>query len=283
MSWHFGSRSCAKPSGYDARALPPLPRLHFRRTVILYEYPFNERIRTYLRLEHLFTRLGELAARTSAIDHHHAIATLFEIMEVAGRADLRTEVLKDLEKQKLLLASYRGNPAISEAALDQVVAHLDALISALNDQHGKTGQPITEIEWLMALRSRASIPGGTCEFDLPAYHAWRHFDADRRRADLQNWMSSLLPLARAVQSLLKLLREAGSPQKVVSTQGHFQQSLPAGRSFQLLRLRIDGKLGLIPEISANRLMVSVRFVQFTEPDRLQSVSDDAQFELTYCA
>lgn len=30
------------------------------RSVILYEYPFNERIRTYLRLEHLFRRLGEL-------------------------------------------------------------------------------------------------------------------------------------------------------------------------------------------------------------------------------
>jgi cell division protein ZapD len=31
--------------------------------VILYEYPFNERIRTYLRLEHLFKRLGELIPR----------------------------------------------------------------------------------------------------------------------------------------------------------------------------------------------------------------------------
>ena len=31
--------------------------------MILYEYPFNERIRTYLRLEQLFLRLGELIAR----------------------------------------------------------------------------------------------------------------------------------------------------------------------------------------------------------------------------
>lgn len=28
--------------------------------MILYEYPFNERLRTYLRLEQLFRRLGEL-------------------------------------------------------------------------------------------------------------------------------------------------------------------------------------------------------------------------------
>jgi len=251
--------------------------------VILYEYPFNERIRTYLRLEHLFSQLGELVGRSSATDHHFAILTIFEIMEVAARAELKTEVLKDLEKQKHLLNSYRGNPAISEAALDQVVAVLDHCFAALNGLPGKTGQALNDIEWLMGLRSRAGIPGGTCEFDLPAYHAWRHFDVAQRRADLMHWMSSLMPLAEAAAMLLKLLRDAGTPQKVMSSGGHFQQSLPSGRTFQLLRMRIDPSLGLIPEISANRLMVSVRFVKFTEPQRLQSVNEDAQFELTYCS
>ena len=58
-------------------------------SVILYEYPFNERIRTYLRLELLFRRLGELIARTEALDHHFALTTIFEIMDVAARADLK--------------------------------------------------------------------------------------------------------------------------------------------------------------------------------------------------
>jgi cell division protein ZapD len=78
--------------------------------VILYEYPFNERIRTYLRLEHLFLRLDELVARETPLDHHYALTTLFEIMDVATRADLKSDVLKDLDKQKQVLNSYRGNP-----------------------------------------------------------------------------------------------------------------------------------------------------------------------------
>ena len=82
------------------------------RAVILYEYPFNERIRTYLRLEQLFRRLGELVLRDAALDHHFALATIFEIMDVAARADLKSDVLKDLEKQKAALNSYRGNPSI---------------------------------------------------------------------------------------------------------------------------------------------------------------------------
>ena len=94
--------------------------------MILYEHPFNERIRTYLRLEHLFVRLAELVKRDNALDHHHAIATIFEVMEVAGRAELKTEVLKDIERQKHVLNGYRENPDISVAALDDVTGQLDA-------------------------------------------------------------------------------------------------------------------------------------------------------------
>ena len=81
--------------------------------MILYEYPFNERIRTYLRLEQLFRRLSLLMPRDTALDHHYCLATLFEIMDVAARADLKTDVLKDLERQKHTLNCYRGNPVIA--------------------------------------------------------------------------------------------------------------------------------------------------------------------------
>ena len=253
------------------------------RDVILYEYPFNERVRTYLRLEHLFFRLGELMGRSSATDHHFAITTVFEIIEVGARAELKTDVLKDLDKQKHLLAAYRGNPAISEKALDQVIGQLDACFAALKDQPGKLGSALSEIDWLMSLRSRASIPGGMCEFDQPAYHAWRHRDVDQRRADLQRWIEGLLPLAESVGMLLKLLRDSGVPQKVLCAGGHFQQNLPQGRTFQLMRLRIDPQLGLFPEISGNRLVVSVRLMTIIDGQRMQSSQEDAQLEVTLCS
>ena len=251
--------------------------------MILYEYPFNERIRTYLRLEHLFQRLGELVPRDAAIDHHYALTTLFEIMDVAARADLKSDVLKDIEKQKQNLNSYRGNPAISEAVLDQVIAQLDACFSALNSLPGKAGQSLTENDWLMSLRSRVGIPGGTCEFDLPAYHAWQHLAPALRRADIHRWISVLAPLADSIQLLLKMLRDSGAPQKVMTQAGQFQQNLPQGRTFQLLRLRMDDSLGLIPEISGNRLMVSVRLVRHQTDGKQYSAAEDAAFELTLCS
>ena len=251
--------------------------------MILYEYPFNERLRTYLRLEQLFRRLFELVTRESAVDHHFALATVFEIMDVAARADLKSDLLRDLERHKSLFEGLRDNPAIAQDMLDRIIAQLDRCYAALHAQTGKTGQPLTEIDWLMAIRSRISIPGGTSSFDLPAYHRWQNHPAAQRQADLEQWTQCLRPLADALGLLLSLVRETGSPQKVAATNGQFQQSLPAGKAYQLLRLRIAADTGLVPEISANRLMVSVRLMRANETGSLQSTTENAAFELTLCA
>lgn len=251
--------------------------------MILYEYPINERIRTYLRLEHLFHRLGELLVREHPIDHHYAITTIFEVMDVAARADLKTDVLKDLEKQKHILNAYRGNPAIAEAVLNDVTDRLETCFTHLNALAGKAGQSLTENDWLMSIRSRIGIPGGTCEFDLPAYYAWQNLSAQTRQQDLQRWTATLVPLAESIRLLLQMLRDSGAAQMVTAPEGVYQQNLPQGRSFQLLRLRIDPSLGLIPEISGNRLIVLVRLMRHESDDRLHLATTDASFELTLCA
>ena len=258
------------------------PAVARERALVLYEYPLNEGIRTMLRLEQLFDRLGTLIERDSTIDHHFALFTVFEILDVASRADLKSDLLKELERQRSQLETYRGNPAISEAALAGTIARIDHAHAALNAVQGKVGQTLTGNEWLMSIRSRIAIPGGTCEFDLPAYYAWQQHPADRRRADLQGWVAALVPLAEALGVMLRLLRDGGASQKVACTGGHFQQRLPEGRPYHLLRVRIDETLGLVPEISGHRLMVSVRLMR-PEPDgRLRPAADDAGFVMTLC-
>ncbi|MCV2350002.1 cell division protein ZapD [Paucibacter sp. Y2R2-4] len=251
--------------------------------MVLYEYPFNESIRTMLRLEHLFDRLGQLMERETALDHHFALVTIFEIMDVAARADLKSDLLKELERHKAQLNGYRGNPGVAEAVLDEVIGRIDRAFEGLNKLSGKAGHALNSNEWLMSIRSRISIPGGTCEFDLPAYYTWQQFLPVRRRNDLMQWTQSLMPLAEALQVLLGLLRDSGSPHKVAAVAGQFQQNLGAGRSFQLLRMRIDPSLGLVPEISGHRLMISIRMMRQDEEGRLRPAPQDVSFELTLCA
>jgi cell division protein ZapD len=204
-------------------------------------------------------------------------------MDVASRADLKSDLLKELERHKAQLQSYRGNPHISETALDEVVGRIDHAFNGLNALQGKAGHALTTNDWLMSIRSRINIPGGTCEFDLPAYYAWQQRDAASRRADLNGWVATLLPLAEALQVLLGLLRESGAPQRVHAAGGQFQQRLPEGKLYHLLRLKIDGGDGVVPEISGHRLLVSVRLMRPDAEGRLKSTSSDASFELTLCS
>jgi cell division protein ZapD len=251
--------------------------------VILYEYPFNEGIRTMLRLEHLFDRLGQLLSRDAAVDHHYALATLFEILDVSARADLKSDLLKELDRYRQQYISYRGNPSIAQSLLDEVIAKIDVAFGELNQLQGKAGSALNSNEWLMSIRSRIGIPGGTCEFDLPSYHAWQQLAPQRRRTQLLQWVAPMMPLAQALQVLLGLVRDSGSAQKVLAASGQFQQSLPQGRSYQLMRVRLSADEDLVPEISGHRLMVTVRLMRQDLEGRLRPCQTDADFELTLCA
>lgn len=199
--------------------------------MILYEYPFNERLRTYLRLEQLFRRLGELIPRPHALDHHFALVTIFEIMDVAARADLKSDVLKDIEKHKHQLDAYRGNPSISEAALDAVISQLDRCFVALNTQSGKSGHALTENDWLMSIRSRIGIPGGTCGFDLPAYYAWQHHTPAVRQQALEEWASTLAPLPSRSMCCSSSCAIQACPKRWLPNVGSFSKTCPrAARS-----------------------------------------------------
>jgi len=250
--------------------------------VITYEYPLNERIRTLLRLEDLFERSRHFIARTDPLDHHVALLTLFEILEVAGRADLKSDLLQELERQKQVLLSFRNNPDISEEALSGVLRDIEQASAALFSMTGRIGQYLRENEWLMSIRQRTGIPGGACEFDLPSYHYWLHRPAEERIGQLAAWTSPLYPLRDGTAIILRILRESGKAQSLFAPLGTFQQML-GGKSAQMLRVRLEPDLPCVPEISANKYVLNIRFLaQNGEETRAKTADWDVGFELTFC-
>jgi len=250
--------------------------------VITYEYPLNERIRTLLRLEDLFDRSRHFVARSDPQDHHMALLTLFEILEVASRADLKSDLLQELERQKQVLLSFRNNPEIAEDALNGVLRDIEQTSSTLFSMTGKIGQYLRENDWLMSIKQRTGIPGGACEFDLPSYHYWLHRPAEERIGHLAGWTGPLYPLRDGSAIILRLLRESGKPQRVNAPQGMYQQML-GGKTAQMLRLRLDRALTCVPEISANKYVLNIRFIaQNGEDPRPRTAEGDVPFELTFC-
>lgn len=249
--------------------------------LITYEYPINERVRTLLRLEDLFEKAIYFVRMDGPREHHIALATLFEILEVASRADLKVDLLQELERQRQTLLAFRNNPEISEEALSGALYEIEQASSSLLAMAGKIGQYLRENEWLMAIKSRIAIPGGVCEFDLPAYHFWQHRDAEARRHDLEAWITPMLPIRDALVIVLRLLRASGRAERQVANAGTFQLML-GGRSAQMVRLRVARSECCLPEISANKYVLNVRFVRADGFHRSRQVEQDVEFELTFC-
>jgi cell division protein ZapD len=250
--------------------------------VITYEYPFNERIRTLLRLEDLFEKTSVFVQNDGQLEHHTALITIFEILEVAGRADLKMDLIQELERQRQTLLSYRNNPDISEEALSGALYEIEQSSAALLSMTGKMGQYLRDNDWLMGIKSRAAIPGGVCEFDLPSYHWWLHRPAEVRREAINGWLKPMLPLRDAAAIVLRLLRSSGHPKQHVAVSGQFQLNL-GGTAAQMVRVSLNVDEQAVPEVSANKYFLNIRFTKPPAGEiKARGCERDINFDLTFC-
>lgn len=247
--------------------------------MIIYEYPFNELVRSLLRLEYLFDRFEYFRNKEDARDHHFAIMTLFDLSEITSRADLKSSLMKELDRQRLSLQSLKNAKQIDQSALEKTLGEMDSIWQQIN-QTGKSNSSIVDNEWLNIVKSRTSIPGGTSPVDLPAYFAWQFTPAEMRRAKLNSFASPLHSWNEASQMFLRLLRESGHMAEVTATQGAYQQML-SGKTYQLMRVGIDDP-NLIPEISANKYMLWTRFMNCDGETKPRPITTDIQFQLSLC-
>lgn len=248
--------------------------------MILYEYPCNERVRSLLRVEHLFDRLF-FFAKAGEIHHHQvAVATLFDLLEVCDRSDLRGAVLQDLERQRSALAALREHPGVEPRSLDAMLDEIQDTTAALSAQ-GKIGQELRDNEWMASLRGRLAVPGGSSQIDMPSYFCWQIRPLEQRLNDLHRWISPFLPLYKGLALILRVLRTSGDAVDQVAKQGAYQEML-SGKVFQLLRVWVDAGLGVFPEMSANKYVIWVRFAAQDAELKPQPIVSDVPFKLARC-
>ena len=247
-----------------------------------YDYPFNERIRTLLRLEDLFTKILHYLSGQHEFNHHCALLGIFQVLDVIDRAELKTDLLQELDRQKIVMEGLRGNPAIAEDVLDQLIAEISQTAGTLRGSTGKIGQLLRDNEWLMGIKQRAAIPGGVCEFDVPSYHHWLGQGGAQRKHDLESWLSQLMPLYDALRLILQILRGSGTTTKQLAQQGNYQQMLGGAKLAQMLRITVDDGLSCFPEVSANKYAINIRFNILEQSQKPRQCDFDVNFKLTLC-
>jgi cell division protein ZapD len=250
---------------------------------LTFEQPLNERIRTFLRLEHLFSQFEQHLQHTSAWDTHSAVKAIIDILALVNRGDIKRETIKELERQNTNLKAFIEIPDINHGKLSLLIDEQHACINDLHAISGNIGQALQKIELMNAIRQRISVPGGLCEFDLPVYSYWLNQPFENRKKILEEWFSHFEILKQAVRLILKVIRESADYIDVNAEGGFYQQTLEQSQSCLLIRVMLPADANLFPEISAGKHRFSIRFLKTRNPaHKSEQETSSVPFSLACC-
>lgn len=250
---------------------------------ITYEHPLNERIRTMLRLEHLFRRASHFQQQTTPWDSRVFIDTLIDILDIFSRGDFKTELLKELERATGNLRALLQYPGVDHDRLGTILRALEHLADNVHNLKSQPGQELREDEFITSIRQRSTIPGGSCDFDLPAYHQWLEGSAEKRFSDQKRWYSTLDPVRQAIDLLLKMIRGSAEPLGETCENGNYQRQLETGTPYQMIRVLLEREASCYAEISGSKHRFSLRFLKPSGTGRPQPVTGQVNFKLAVCS
>ncbi|HEB95117.1 MAG TPA: cell division protein ZapD [Sedimenticola thiotaurini] len=249
---------------------------------IVYEHPLNEKTRTLLRLEHQFRQVEHYLPQTDVWASRAAIDGLLDMVNIFSRADIKADLIKELDRHREKLAGIRRTPGIDTERLDIILDNLEKATGRIYQINGQIGHAMRGNEFLKSILKRSSIPGGTCAFDLPYYHYWLQQPHEFRQAEIRSWLGTLEPVETAVDLILSLVRSSTSPTRQTAREGLFQQNLDAQAPTQLVRVGVPRSLHLFAEISGGKHRFIVRFMEPSEEERPSPTRQDVEFSLTTC-
>ncbi len=133
-----------------------------------YELPLNERLRTFMKIEFLYSRLKYF---TSELDHNWktrtVIHTLLEIYSILSRTDVRREVLADLDRYIIQMQRYQSVPDADNDMVTNILEDLEAIKNQVMNIGTDYLMDLRNDEFITSLLHRHTLPGGKAEFDMP--------------------------------------------------------------------------------------------------------------------
>ncbi len=250
---------------------------------IIYEQPLNERVRNLLRLEHLFQSITHHSEVLSEWDCRNILDSLLEIIDLLSRSDLKAELIKELERHANVLNSLKNNPAVDQKRLNDINTEITQLLEKLRDKTFQPGFQLKNDELVTSFKQRASIPGGTCNFDLPRFHQWLSQSIQKRKQDIDFWKEDLLPVRNAAGLALNMIRNSTNPSREIAESGFYQKPIESNVSCQLIRVLLPAASIYYPEISGGKHRFTIRFLEeCSTNERPAQSKNNVEFELHCC-
>jgi cell division protein ZapD len=205
-----------------------------------------------LKLERLLSAVEQARLETHPIIHDYALKNIIEIIKLIEKPELKSRFIKELMRIEHVV--NKSNIAIPNG----IYAKLFVQIQLLTHMIGPFGEIIHHDPFLQSINSTQPRRVADYELESPKLLLWLENDASKRQQDLEGWLLNLQHLADTVHVYLSILRHSAIFQTITFSHGFYQQSLPSNIPCQLILLRMNKHLSLVPKIQLGHQNFSVK-------------------------
>tara|TARA_B110000037_G_scaffold215092_1_gene271994 strand:+ start:4743 stop:5477 length:735 start_codon:yes stop_codon:yes gene_type:complete len=220
-----------------------------------YEFPLNERIRKFLRIEEVFNKMEAQILTRKEFSVYSCFNTLFDIMGYASRADLKVELIQEIEKQRLKIKTK-----IKTKKNIKITYDLDRIRVKLEKSKTLSGFNFGDDKFLHEIKTRSDSPYGILSSDFPEFQFWlERASFSDRKAYFKKKLDGFMPIKYAVTYLIGLLRCNVETNPMQTRNGSIQYKLNPLLKNDLVIITLGKSSNYFPVISANKYAVNVHF------------------------
>ncbi len=250
----------------------------------IYEHPLNERVRLFLRLELIYNQATHFKTVADIYEAQMCFNSLFALMNISKRYELRSEILKELIRMQNMLNSAQQHEGADKNKIKELLIEINSCISGLHNLDSSKILAVQNDELLNTIKLRNIHDTGTYFFEIPELQFWLLQSNDDKQYQINNWMEPFRAFRDSIAFILKIIRESSKPTAECAKSGMFLKTTAREITpYQLLRVKVNGIQNAYPQISGGKHRFSIRFIERSTFEKgISQITTDVNFELQTC-
>ncbi len=220
---------------------------------IIYQHSPQFLPKIAIKLENMLASIHAGRNETHPIIHHYALKNIVDLIKIVDKPELKSRVTKEFLRLNYIL------PADFKTSQPNLFQKFEHVCQELQSHNSRFGSLLHQDPFLLSLRMRHQEQWSECELQTPFLFNWLHQKPETRQTMLQNWLKELKDLQEIVQTYTKVLHSLATFETIKISQGFYHRSIMANPSCQLVIMRLDSKLPVIPKFQVSPHALSIHF------------------------
>ena len=223
--------------------------------MINYEFPLNEKIRRFLRIEEIFSKIDCQQKNRQSFSEYGLFMLLFDLMTTASRSDLKVELLQTLDASLIKLKNKRKS-----AKNNELIKKLSFAKKNLEKSTIQPGFYFANDRLIQEIKARNDSPFGIVSTDFPELRYWLEIESkDIRKRYFNEKFSPFNPIKDAIKIILTIIRCEAIFEKVETDEGLYQMKLNPSTRNDLITIQLSSGSKFFPHISSNKYAINMQF------------------------